>query len=36
MKRLFAATVVFALFAGLALAQEPLSLPSGTSVKMKL
>jgi hypothetical protein len=36
MKRLFAATVVFALFAGLALAQEPLSLPAGTSVKMKL
>jgi hypothetical protein len=36
MKRLFAAGIVVALFAGLALAQESLSLPAGTSVKMKL
>lgn len=36
MKRFLAATAVFALLASLALAQESLSLPSGTSVKMKL
>ena len=36
MKKVLAAAVVVALFAGLALAQESLSLPSGTSVRMKL
>jgi len=36
MKKVLAAGVVIALFAGLALAQEQLSLPSGTSVHMKL
>lgn len=36
MKKVFAAGVVVALFAALALAQEPLALPSGTSVHMKL
>jgi hypothetical protein len=36
MKKLFAAGLAVALCAGLALAQEPLSLPAGTSVKMKL
>ena len=36
MKKVLAAGVVIALFAGLALAQESLSLPSGTSVRMKL
>lgn len=36
MKKLFAAGLVVALFAGLALAQDSLSLPAGTSVKMKL
>jgi hypothetical protein len=36
MKKLFAAGVVVALFAGLMVAQEPMSLPSGTTVHMKL
>ena len=36
MKRFFAAGVVVALLAGLMLAQDSLSLPAGTAVKMKL
>lgn len=36
MKKVLAAGVVIALLAGLALAQEPMSLPSGTTVHMKL
>jgi hypothetical protein len=36
MKKFFAACVLAALFAGALLAQESLSLPSGTAVHMKL